>query len=137
MPHSLRSPYYWSLAPNQGWQLLRHKLILLVLWGLLVLDWHLPQGVQLCQPSLPCSRSNLSHQFSSIISSMMLCDGSYWCWSWVHPRPTTLLLKSRWIGEHHSVCLSLLAHGICFTEDNMLSELVLERRLRFFFLFPI
>lgn len=43
-------------------------LIFLVLWGLLVLDWHLPHGVQPCQPSLLCPRSNLSYQLSSIIS---------------------------------------------------------------------
>ena len=49
---------------------------------------------------------------------------------------TALEEKVHWWTPPLSVCLFMLTHGICFTEDSILSELVLENKSCFLFFFP-
>lgn len=118
---TFRSTCYSSPAPNQGWKLLNHKVILPGLCDLFFLDWNLSHSVQLLQPFCLCQCFNLPHQFSSIISSIKLSEESHWGWSSVYPGPITPLfpMLSSWrrsvqVGEPHllSVC-PCLHMGIC------------------------
>lgn len=98
-------------------------------------------SVQLFQPCFLCVYFKLFYQFSSIFSSMIPSEESYW-WSWMHPGPTTHFfpILSSWrtnVLVSTTLCRSMLAHGNMLARETRVFqlELVFAKRLVFFFLF--
>lgn len=99
-------------------------------------------SVQLFQPCFLCWCFKLFSQFSSIFSSMIPSEESYW-WSWMHPGPTTHFfpLLSFWrtnvlVGT--TLCRSMFAHGNMLAKETRVFqlELVFAKRLVFCYFFP-